>query len=93
MPDAGQPEPAGKGDAAAALWNLVLADLRETMTEQTYACWFAQTAAVCLGADELVVQAPSPLHQRSLDTRLRARIEATLGRVGYPHLRLLFVLP
>ena len=76
----------------AALWRLVQADLRETMTAPAYACWLAPTAGVRLEGDELVVQVPSPLQQHWLDARLRARVGATLKRVGYPGVRVLFAV-
>jgi len=77
---------------AVTLWHTVLDDVRQVITPENYATWFATTAALAREGDLLRVAVPTSAHQYWLDVRLRKRVEETLRRLGCGGMRVDFVV-
>jgi len=77
---------------AVTLWRAVLDDVRQVITPENYAAWFAHTAALAREGDLLRIAVPTSAHQYWLDVRLRKRVEETLRRLGYGGMRVDFVV-
>jgi len=80
---------AGSGDdppadnAATALWRAVLSEVREVLTPENYAVWFAPACALTLEGDVLRVAVPSPFHADWLAHKLGGRVRQALERTGH----------
>jgi len=69
------------------LWQAVLGEMRSLMTVANYTAWFEETVVLGLVGEALTVGVPTATHQHWLDTRLRPRIEAALGRLNHAAIR------
>jgi len=69
--------------AATALWQAVLGEMREVLTPENYAVWFAPARALALEGDVLRVAVPSPFHADWLAHKLGGRVRQALERTGH----------
>ena len=69
--------------AATALWRMVLGEVREVLTPENYAVWFAPACALALEGDVLRVAVPSPFHADWLAHKLGGRVRQALERTGH----------
>ncbi len=70
-------------NAATALWRAVLGEVREVLTPENYAVWFAPACALALEGDVLRVAVPSPFHADWLAHKLGGRVRQALERTGH----------
>jgi len=70
-------------NAATALWQAVLGEMREVLTPENYAVWFAPARALALEGDVLRVAVPSPFHADWLAHKLGGRVRQALERTGH----------
>jgi len=77
--------------AAAAVWRAVLGEVREVLTPENYAVWFAPACALALEGDVLRVAVPSSFHADWLAHKLRGRVQQALERTGHAGVRIRFV--
>ncbi len=85
---AGDDPPAG--GAAATVWRAVLGEVREVLTPENYAVWFAPARAVALEDGVLRVAVPSPFHADWLAHKLRGRVQQALERTGHAGVRIAY---
>jgi len=78
------------GVEGAVLWQTVLGEMQALMTAENYTAWFVATAVLRMVGETLTVGVPDATHQYWLDTRLRPRIEAALGRLDHAAVRVAF---
>jgi len=76
--------------AAAALWRAVLGEVREVLTPENYAVWFAPACALALEGDVLRVAVPSSFHADWLAHKLRGRVQQALERTGHGGVRIVY---
>ncbi len=76
--------------AATALWRAVLGEVREVLTPENYAVWFAPACALALEGDVLRVAVPSPFHADWLAHKLRGRVQQALERTGHAGVRIVY---
>jgi len=94
-PGVGAPA-AGDGDdlptagAATALWRAVLGEVREVLTPENYAVWFAPARASILEEDVLHVAVPTAFHADWLAHKLGGRVRQALERTGHGGVRIVY---
>jgi len=76
--------------AAAALWRAVLSEVREVLTPENYAVWFAPACAVGLEEGVLRVAVPTAFHADWLTHKLGGRVRQALERTGHSGLRIAY---
>jgi len=76
--------------AATALWRMVLGEVREVLTPENYAVWFAPACALALEGDVLRVAVPSPFHADWLAHKLGGRVRQALERTGHVGVRIAY---
>ncbi len=76
--------------AATALWRAVLGEVREVLTPENYAVWFAPARASILEGDVLHVAVPSPFHADWLAHKLGGRVRQALERTGHGGVRIVY---
>ncbi len=76
--------------AATALWRAVLGEVREVLTPENYAVWFAPACALALEGDVLRVAVPSPFHADWLAHKLGGRVRQALERTGHGGVRIAY---
>ncbi len=76
--------------AATALWRAVLGEVREVLTPENYAVWFAPACALALEGDVLRVAVPSAFHADWLAHKLRGRVQQALERTGHADVRIVY---
>jgi len=76
--------------AGDSLWHAVLDDLRETMTADNFALWFAGTVAEPREGGHLTVLVPTSRHQHWLNIKLRSRVDHAVQRLGYEDITVIF---
>jgi len=76
--------------AATALWRMVLGEVREVLTPENYAVWFAPACALALEGDVLRVAVPSSFHADWLAHKLRGRVQQALERTGHGGVRIVY---
>ncbi len=69
--------------AAAAVWRAVLGEVREVLTPENYAVWFAPARALALEGDVLRVAVPTAFHADWLAHKLGGRVRQALERTGH----------
>jgi len=69
--------------AATALWRAVLGEVREVLTPENYAVWFAPACPLALEGDVLRVAVPSSFHADWLAHKLSGRVRQALERTGH----------
>ncbi len=69
--------------AATALWRAVLGEMREVLTPENYAVWFAPARALALEGDVLRVAVPTAFHADWLAHKLGGRVRQALERTGH----------
>jgi len=77
-------------NAATALWRMVLGEVREVLTPENYAVWFAPACALALEGDVLRVAVPSSFHADWLAHKLRGRVQQALERTGHGGVRIVY---
>ncbi len=77
-------------NAATALWRMVLGEVREVLTPENYAVWFAPACALALEGDVLRVAVPSSFHADWLAHKLRGRVQQALERTGHGGVRIAY---
>ncbi len=82
-------DPPAEG-AATALWREVLGEVREVLTPENYAVWFAPAYALALEGDVLRVAAPTAFHAEWLAHKLGGRVQQALERTGHGGLRIVY---
>jgi len=75
---------------AAAVWQAVLTEVRQDVTPENYAAWFASTQAVALDADVLSVGVSTSFQQQWLEYKLRGCVERALERTGHGGVRITY---
>ncbi len=70
-------------NAATALWRAVLGEVREVLTPENYAVWFAPACALALEGDVLRVAVPTAFHADWLAHKLGGRVRQALERTGH----------
>jgi len=70
-------------NAATALWRAVLGEVREVLTPENYAVWFAPACPLALEGDVLRVAVPTAFHADWLAHKLRGRVQQALERTGH----------
>ncbi len=76
--------------AAGAVWRAVLGEVREVLTPENYAVWFAPARASILEGDVLRVAVPSPFHADWLAHKLGGRVRQALERTGHGGVRIVY---
>jgi len=102
-PELVMPAPAGPGalggaatsagedlPVAAAVWQAVLGEVREVLTPENYAVWFAPARALALEGDVLRVAVPSPFHADWLAHKLGGRVRQALDRTSHAGVRIAY---
>jgi len=79
----------GEG-AAGALWSTVRAEVREVLTRENYATWFAPTHVLALEGTVLHVGVPSPFHAAWLTQKLQGHVQRALERTGHGDVRVVY---
>ncbi len=69
--------------AAAAVWRAVLGEVREVLTPENYAVWFAPACPLALEGDVLRVAVPTAFHADWLAHKLGGRVRQALERTGH----------
>ncbi len=69
--------------AATALWRAVLGEVREVLTPENYAVWFAPACPLALEGDVLRVAVPTAFHADWLAHKLGGRVQQALERTGH----------
>jgi len=77
-------------NAATALWRTVLDEVREVLTPENYAVWFAPACALALEGDVLRVAVPSSFHADWLAHKLGGRVQQALERMGHGGVRIVY---
>jgi len=77
-------------NAATALWREVLGEVREVLTPENYAVWFAPACPLALEGDVLRVAVPSSFHADWLAHKLRGRVQQALERTGHADVRIVY---
>jgi len=77
-------------NAATVLWQAVLGEMREVLTPENYAVWFAPARALALEGDVLRVAVPSPFHADWLAHKLGGRVRQALERTGHGGVRIVY---
>ncbi len=77
-------------NAATALWRAVLGEMREVLTPENYAVWFAPACALALEGDVLRVAVPSSFHADWLAHKLGGRVRQALERTGHAGVHLTY---
>ncbi len=77
-------------NAATALWRAVLGEVREVLTSENYAVWFAPACALALEGDVLRVAVPTAFHADWLAHKLRGRVQHALERTGHGGVRIVY---
>ncbi len=77
-------------NAATALWRAVLSEVREVLTPENYAVWFAPARALVLERDVLRVAVPSSFHADWLAHKLGGRVRQALERTGHGGVRVAY---
>ncbi len=77
-------------NAATALWRAVLGEVREVLTPENYAVWFAPARALALEGDVLRVAVPSPFHADWLAHKLGGRVQQALERTGHAGVHIVY---
>ena len=72
------------------VWRAVLGEVREEVTAENYATWFAPARVVARDGDVLRVGVPTAFHRQWLMDRLSGRVERALRRTGHAHLRVTY---
>ena len=70
-------------NAATALWRAVLGEVREVLTPENYAVWFAPACALALEGNVLRVTVPTAFHANWLAHKLGGRVRQALERTGH----------
>jgi len=76
--------------AATALWQAVLDEVREVLTPENYAVWFAPARALALEGDVLRVAVPTAFHADWLAHKLGGRVRQALERTGHTGVRIAY---
>jgi len=76
--------------AATALWREVLGEVREVLTPENYAVWFAPACALALEGDVLRVAVPTAFHADWLAHKLGGRVRQALERTGHVGVRITY---
>ncbi len=76
--------------AAETVWRAVLGEVREVLTPENYAVWFAPACPLALEGDVLRVAVPSPFHADWLAHKLRGRVQQALERTGHAGVRIVY---
>jgi len=76
--------------AAAAVWRAVLGEVREVLTPENYAVWFAPACALALEGDVLRVAVPTAFHADWLTHKLGGRVRQALERTGQARVRVAY---
>ncbi len=77
-------------NAATALWRAVLGEVREVLTPENYAVWFAPACALALEGNVLRVAVPSSFHADWLAHKLGGRVQQALERTGHGRVRIVY---
>ncbi len=77
-------------NAATALWRVVLGEVREVLTPENYAVWFAPARAIGLEEGVLRVAVPTAFHAEWLAHKLGGRVRQALERTGHSGLRIAY---
>jgi len=77
-------------NAATALWRAVLGEVREVLTPENYAVWFAPARALGLEEGVLRVAVPTAFHAEWLAHKLGGRVQQALERTGHSGLRIAY---
>jgi len=77
-------------NAATALWRAVLSEVREVLTPENYAVWFAPACALALEGDVLRVAVPTGFHADWLAHKLGGRVQQALERTGHGGVRIAY---
>jgi len=81
-PAASRPRPAPDPDPLANLWKTTLDELKLQMTRNTYATWFANSAAVSRSDHTLVVRVENDCAKQWIQERLLTLVERTLSGIA-----------
>jgi len=76
--------------AATALWRAALGEVREVLTPENYAVWFAPACALALEGNVLRVAVPTAFHADWLAHKLRGRVQQALERTGHGGVRIVY---
>ncbi len=76
--------------AAAAVWRAVLGEVREVLTPENYAVWFAPACPLALEGDVLRVAVPTAFHADWLAHKLGGRVRQALERAGHAGVRIAY---
>jgi len=77
-------------NAATALWGAVLGEVREVLTPENYAVWFAPACPLALEGDVLRVAVPTAFHADWLAHKLGGRVRQALERTGHGGVRVAY---
>ncbi len=77
-------------NAATALWRAVLGEVREVLTPENYAVWFAPARALVLEGEVLRVAVPTAFHADWLAHKLGGRVQQALERTGHGGVRIVY---
>jgi len=77
-------------NAAETVWRAVLGEVREVVTPENYAVWFAPACALALEGDVLRVAVPSSFHADWLAHKLAGRVQQALERTGHGGVRIVY---
>jgi len=77
-------------NAATALWRAVLGEVREVLTPENYAVWFAPACPRALEGDVLRVVVPTAFHADWLAHKLGGRVRQALERTGHAGVHLTY---
>lgn len=87
--DGADPPPIDEPDE---VWRAALGDLRLALTAENYHTWLATTRVVARTEDVLLVGVPDPLQRDWLEHKLHRPVMSALGRIGYGHMRVEYVV-
>ncbi len=77
-------------NAAETVWRAVLGEVREVLTPENYAVWFAPACPLALEGDVLRVAVPSSFHADWLAHKLGGRVRQALERTGHGGVRIVY---
>ncbi len=89
-PAAGAEDDPPADNAATALWRVVLGEVREVLTPENYAVWFAPACPRALEGDVLRVAVPTAFHADWLAHKLGGRVQQALERTGHAGVHLTY---
>jgi len=87
--DSADPPPINEPDE---VWRAALVDLRLSLTAENYRAWLSTTRVVARTENVLRVGVPDSLRRDWLEHKLRRPVMSALGRLGYGHMRVEYVI-